>query len=165
MARASTTAVLRVQAALRAQGLDEDVIQLAASARTAAEAAAACGVEVAQIVKSLVFVADAEPILVLVSGANRADEERLGELCGRPVRRADADLVRSATGFAIGGVPPLGHPRPLPTLIDRDLLVHDRLIAAAGTPHAVFPIAPGDLCRVTGGRVVDVKGDRVGGVG
>jgi prolyl-tRNA editing enzyme YbaK/EbsC (Cys-tRNA(Pro) deacylase) len=147
----------RVQAALRAQGVPSEILVLADSARTAAEAAAACGVAVGQIVKSLVFVAGDEPILVLVSGANQADERRLGTLSGRPVRRADADTVRGATGFAIGGVPPVGHPRPLRVFIDRDLLGYDRLIAAAGTPHAVFPITPAELCRVTGGAVADLK--------
>jgi prolyl-tRNA editing enzyme YbaK/EbsC (Cys-tRNA(Pro) deacylase) len=150
-------AAARVQAALRELGIEPAVIELAESARTAAQAAAACGVGVAQIVKSLVFVAGEEPVLVLVSGANQADERRLAALTGRSIRRADADLVRSATGYAIGGVPPVGHARPLRTYIDRDLLGHDRLIAAAGTPHAVFPITPPDLCRATGGTVEDLK--------
>jgi prolyl-tRNA editing enzyme YbaK/EbsC (Cys-tRNA(Pro) deacylase) len=114
-------------------------------------------VAVAQIVKSLVFLAGDEPILVLVSGANQADERRLATLSGHSVRRADADAVRAHTGYAIGGVPPVGHARPLRVFIDRDLLGHDRLIAAAGTPHAVFPITPAELCRVTGGAVVDLK--------
>jgi prolyl-tRNA editing enzyme YbaK/EbsC (Cys-tRNA(Pro) deacylase) len=92
-----------------------------------------------------------------VSGANQADERRLAELSGQPIRRADADAVRGSTGYAIGGVPPVGHPRPLRVFIDRDLLGYDRLIAAAGTPHAVFPITPAELCRVTGGAVADLK--------
>lgn len=147
----------RVQAALQAHGLASEVMELAESTRTAAEAAAACGVGVAQIVKSLVFLAGDEPILVLVSGANQADERRLGELTGMPIRRADADGVRAATGFAIGGVPPVGHAGPLRVFIDRDLLAYGRLVAAAGTPRSVFPITPTDLCRLTGGEVVDVK--------
>jgi prolyl-tRNA editing enzyme YbaK/EbsC (Cys-tRNA(Pro) deacylase) len=150
-------AIARVEAALRAAGLQPEVIQLLENARTAVDAAAACGVGVGQIVKSLVFLAGEEPILVLVSGANQADERRLGVITGRPVRRADADAVRAATGFAIGGVPPLGHRRPLRVIIDRDLLGHSRLIAAAGTPHAVFPLTPGQLCRLTGGEVHEVK--------
>jgi prolyl-tRNA editing enzyme YbaK/EbsC (Cys-tRNA(Pro) deacylase) len=133
------------------------VIELAQSARTAAQAAAACGVAVGQIVKSLVFLAGGEPILVLVSGANQADEGRLAVLSGQRVTRADADVVRDSTGYAIGGVPPVGHARPLRVFIDQDLLTYDRLIAAAGTPHAVFPITPGELCRVTGGAVADLK--------
>jgi prolyl-tRNA editing enzyme YbaK/EbsC (Cys-tRNA(Pro) deacylase) len=150
-------AAARVRAALEALGMRADILQLDRSARTADEAAAACGVAVAQIVKSLVFLAEGEPILVLVSGANRADEQRLSALVGRPVRRADAAAVRAATGYAIGGVPPVGHARPIPVYIDRDLLAYDRLIAAAGTPHAVFSITPAELCRVTGGTVADLK--------
>ena len=150
-------AAARVQTALQTLGVETEVIVLADSARTAAQAAAACQVGVGQIVKSLVFVAGDEPILVLVSGANQADEQRLASLSGQPVRRADADTVRGATGYAIGGVPPVGHPRPLRVFIDRDLLGYERLIAAAGTPHTVFPISPGDLCRVTGGAVADLK--------
>jgi len=146
-------------AVLEAHGVPSEMILLSESARTAAQAAAACGVGVAQIVKSLVFLAGDEPILVLVSGANQADERRLTSLSGRSVRRADAAAVRAVTGFAIGGVPPLAHPQPLRVFIDRDLLTHDRLIAAAGTPHAVFPITPADLCRVTGGAVADLKRD------
>lgn len=157
-------AAARVRDALRAHGLAGEVVELRASARTAAEAAAACGVGVAQIVKSLVFLAGPEPILALVSGANQADEARLAALVGKPIRRADADAVRAATGFAIGGVPPVGHARTLRVLIDRDLLGYDRLFAAAGTPHAVFPVTPEELCRVTGGQVADIKrGGRDGG--
>ena len=152
-------AAARVQATLRALGVSAEVIELSESARTAAEAAAACGVAVGQIVKSLVFVAGDEAILVLVSGANQADERRLRALTGQPVRRADADTVRRATGFAIGGVPPVGHPRPLRTFLDRDLLGYDRLVAAAGTPHAVFSLTPAELLRLTGGEVTDVKRD------
>ena len=112
------------------------------SARTAPEAAAAVGSEVGAIVKSLVFRCGDEAVLALVSGANRADEARLEEEFGAPVARADADFVRAATGFSIGGVPPLGHPAPLRTLVDEDLLGYEVVWAAAGTPHAVFPIAP-----------------------
>lgn len=150
-------ATVRVRAALEAHGVASDVIELAESARTAAQAATACGVAVGQIVKSLVFLAGDEPILVLVSGANQADERRLAALSGQSVRRADADAVRASTGFAIGGVPPVGHPQALRVFIDQDLLGFERLIAAAGTPHAVFPITPAELCRVTGGTVVDLK--------
>lgn len=150
-------ATARVQAALRARGAACEVIELAESTRTAAEAAAACGVSVAQIVKSLVFLADDAPILVLASGANQVDERRLEALTGKRVRRADAAAVRAATGYAIGGVPPVGHARPLPVFIDRDLTRHAELIAAAGTPRAVFRLTPDELCRVTGGVVEDLK--------
>jgi prolyl-tRNA editing enzyme YbaK/EbsC (Cys-tRNA(Pro) deacylase) len=150
-------ATARVEAALRAHGLAGPIIELAESTRTASEAAAACGVAVAQIVKSLVFLAGEEPVLVLASGANQVDEARLAALTGRPVRRADAAAVRAATGFAIGGVPPVGHARPMAVFIDRDLTRHAELIAAAGTPRAVFRLTPDELCRITGGRVEDLK--------
>jgi prolyl-tRNA editing enzyme YbaK/EbsC (Cys-tRNA(Pro) deacylase) len=156
-------ATARVRQALEAHGVPSEVIVLSESARTAAEAAAACGVAVGQIVKSLVFLAGDEPILVLVSGANQADERRLAALSGQSVRRADAHAVRAVTGFAIGGVPPLAHPQRLRVFIDRDLLAYESLIAAAGTPHAVFPISPADLCRVTAGAVADLKRDGHGG--
>jgi prolyl-tRNA editing enzyme YbaK/EbsC (Cys-tRNA(Pro) deacylase) len=156
-------AAARVRAALEAHGVASEVVELAESARTAAQAASACGVAVGQIVKSLVFLSGDEPILVLVSGANQADEHRLAALSGQRIRRADADAVRASTGFAIGGVPPVGHPQALRVFIDRDLLGYERLIAAAGTPHAVFPITPDELCRVTGGAVVDLKRDGDGG--
>ena len=149
-------AAARVQAALRAHGLADDVIELADSARTAAEAAAACGVSVGQIVKSLVFVAGDEPILVLVSGANQADERRLRELTGGPVRRADADTVRAATGYPIGGVAPVAHPAPLRTIVDEHLARYPQLWAAAGTPHSVFPTSFDELVRLTGGIPTEV---------
>jgi len=152
-------AAARVGAVLRARGVSTDIVVLAGSTRTAVEAAAACGVSVGQIVKSLVFVAGDEPILVLTSGSNQVDEARVAALTGRPVRRADARGVREATGFAIGGVPPVGHARPLRVLIDRDLLGYDRLVAAAGTPNTVVPLTPAELCRVTEGDVADVKRD------
>jgi prolyl-tRNA editing enzyme YbaK/EbsC (Cys-tRNA(Pro) deacylase) len=152
--------VERVREALAARGLASEVVELAASTRTAEEAAAAVGCQVAQIVKSLVFrqVATDAPLLVLVSGVNRASEERLAALVGGPVARADADFVRERTGFAIGGVPPLGHAAPLPTLVDRDLLSYPVVWAAAGSPHAVFPVAPADLQRITGGQVAELAG-------
>ncbi len=153
----SQPAAARVEAALRAQGLTREVIELAASTRTAAEAAAACGVDVAQIVKSLVFLAGGDPVLVLASGANQVDETRLAALTGKPIRRADAGTVRTATGFAIGGVPPVGHARAMPVFIDRDLTAHAELIAAAGTPRAVFRLTPDELCRITAGTVADLR--------
>jgi prolyl-tRNA editing enzyme YbaK/EbsC (Cys-tRNA(Pro) deacylase) len=149
--------VARVQDALRARGHSGDVMELAESTRTAAEAAAACGVHVGQIVKSLVFMADGDPILVLASGVNQVDERRLETLTGKPVRRADADVVRATTGFAIGGVPPVGHARELAVFVDRDLLGYPELIAAAGTPRAVFRLTPAELCGMTAGRVEDLK--------
>lgn len=119
--------------------------------KTAEDAARAIGCDVAQIVKSLVFVADGEPVLALTSGANRVDTRRLAELAGAgTVRRADAEEARSATGFAVGGTPPFTM-NPVQTFIDEALLGFDTVWAAAGTPDAVFPITPGDLVRLSGG--------------
>jgi prolyl-tRNA editing enzyme YbaK/EbsC (Cys-tRNA(Pro) deacylase) len=119
--------------------------------RTAQDAAAAIGCTVGQIVKSLVFLRDGEPILVLCSGANTVDARRLG------LDKADANVVRRATGFAIGGVPPYGHPAPLETLVDEDLLGYDEIWAAAGTPRSVFPLTPGELVERAGGTVTRVS--------
>ena len=147
MSRATT----RVQAALHAAGIDARVVELPQSTRTAAEAAQACGCEVAQIVKSLVFRdGHGEAVLVLTSGTNRVNEKRLG------LEKASADFVREKTGYAIGGIPPVGHMTPLLTLIDEDLLRFERIWAAAGTPNAVFELSPADLGRMTGGTVMRV---------
>jgi prolyl-tRNA editing enzyme YbaK/EbsC (Cys-tRNA(Pro) deacylase) len=149
--------VQRVADALRAAGIDAEIKELSASTRTAEEAAAAIGTTVPRIVKSLVFLADGAPILALVSGSNRLDTDRLGTALGRAITRADAAAVRAATGFAIGGVPPIGHTTALDVLIDRDLLQYDVVWAAAGTPNAVFPIPPDALVSATSGHVVDLK--------
>ncbi len=124
--------------------------------RTAVDAAAAVGCDVDQIVKSLVLMAGEQPVLVLCSGANRVDLAKVGaEFDGR-ARMANADEVRAATGFAIGGAPPFGHPSPLPTLVDPHLLGFDEVWAAAGTPDSVFPLTPGDLVAATAAREADV---------
>ena len=157
MAKQMKQSVQRVAEALRAAGIDAEIKELSDSTRTAEEAAAAIGTSVPKIVKSLVFLADGDPILALVSGSNRLDTDRLGAALGRTIARADAAAVRSATGYAIGGVPPLGHAAPLDVLIDRDLLQYDEVWAAAGTPHAVFPIRPEALVTATSGRVIDLK--------
>ena len=147
----------RVTAAAAQAGLTIEVRHYPEGARTAADAAAAIGCDVAQIVKSLVFMADDAPILALVSGANLADTDALArELGAREVRRATGKEAREATSYAIGGVPPFGHPEQLPVVIDRDLTTYDVVWAAAGLPDACFPIAPDDLVRVTGGRIADV---------
>jgi Cys-tRNA(Pro) deacylase len=149
--------VERVVAAARGAGLTIEVVRFAAGTRTAADAARAVGCDVAQIVKSLVFVADERPIIALVSGRNRLDAERLATaLSAREVRRADGDEVRRATGYAIGGVPPFGHATQLTVLMDRDLTRHAGLWAAAGLPDAVFAIDPGDLQRASGARLADL---------
>jgi prolyl-tRNA editing enzyme YbaK/EbsC (Cys-tRNA(Pro) deacylase) len=151
------TGLQRVQAALVAAGFGARVRELPASTRTAAEAAAAVGCTVAEIVKSLVFKSlSGRPVLVLASGANRVDEARLAAILGEPVAKADAAFVRGRTGYAIGGVPPMAHTAPIRTLIDADLIRYAQLWAAAGTPKAVFPITPAELVRLTGGEVVAV---------
>lgn len=149
-------ATQRVIAALAERGLLVETREFAESTRTAADAAAAIGTTVGQIVKSLVFLADDAPILVLVSGSNRVDTDQLGTILGKRLDRAPADRVRMATGFAIGGIPPIGHATPLSTYLDADLLTYDLLWAAAGTPNSVFPITPADLQRITGAQVVRV---------
>jgi prolyl-tRNA editing enzyme YbaK/EbsC (Cys-tRNA(Pro) deacylase) len=127
-------------------------------AKTAADAAAAIGVEAGQIVKSLIFAVDGEVVLAYVSGANQLDEARLATAAGgKRCTRVDADTVRSTTGYPIGGVPPFGHATPLRAFVDPDLLAYDEVWAAAGTWHDVFPIAPADLVRASGGVVVDLK--------
>lgn len=148
----------RVQDALDAFGLAARVVHLPDSTRTAVDAAKAVGCEVAQIVKSLVFrrADDGAAVLILASGINRVDERRVATHLGTDIGKADAELVRSATGYAIGGVPPIAHATRLETLLDEDLLRFDVVWAAAGTPHSVFSIAPRELVRISGGRVVRV---------
>jgi prolyl-tRNA editing enzyme YbaK/EbsC (Cys-tRNA(Pro) deacylase) len=149
----------KVQDALNQLGLSLQVIELPASTRTAQEAAQAIGVEVGQIVKSLIFKAkrSGRPILVVASGTNRVNEKTIEALIQEPLGKADADFVRQRTGFVIGGVPPLGHSEPLETFVDEDLLKYDEVWAAAGTPHAVFRLNPADLERMTGGRLMSIK--------
>lgn len=151
--------VIRVEAALREAGFTNGVVALTETARSAGEAASALGVEVAQIVKSLVFrVAGTDDfVLVLASGANRVDEPKVEALLGSRVERPDARSVKAKTGYSIGGVPPLGHPEKLRTLVDEDLLAHPEVWAAAGHTHAVFPCTPEELVKMTGGEVVGVK--------
>jgi Cys-tRNA(Pro) deacylase len=150
-------AVLKVQTAIAQHGLQREVIELEVHARTSQQAADALGVTVGQIVKSLVFTVDGRPLLVAASGVNRVDERRLGELAGGRIRRADPDTVKRTTGYTIGGVPPIGLESELSVYIDRDLLGYDLVYAAAGRPECVFPIAPDELVRATGGKVVDIK--------
>jgi Cys-tRNA(Pro) deacylase len=149
-------AARRVADALAAAGVEAEVRSYAESTRMADEAAAAVGANVGQIVKSLVFLADGRPILALVSGANRLDTAKLAQIAGAKITRADADAVRSATGYAIGGVPPVGLATVLPVYCDRDLMRYAEVWAAAGTPHAVFSIAPETLTRITHAEIVDL---------
>jgi prolyl-tRNA editing enzyme YbaK/EbsC (Cys-tRNA(Pro) deacylase) len=148
----------RVQDSLTALGLPCQVVELPGSTRTALEAAAAVGCQVGQIVKSLIFMgaASQRPVLVIASGSNRVNEQNLGSLLGEPLKKADADFVRTQTGYAIGGVPPVGLSNPVVTFIDQDLLTFDRVWAAAGTPHAVFELDPRQLAAITGGQVVSI---------
>lgn len=149
----------RVQEALSELGLTLQVVELPESTRTAAEAAAAIGCTVGQIAKSLIFKTKVteKPVLVIASGSNRVDEQAIAAFIGEKITKADADFVRQHTGFAIGGVPPVGHVEELLTLIDADLLAYDDIWAAAGTPHAVFKLTGEDLVRATGGQIVGVK--------
>jgi prolyl-tRNA editing enzyme YbaK/EbsC (Cys-tRNA(Pro) deacylase) len=148
----------RVHEALIASGLATTIVYLERAARTSAEAAAAVGCRVDQIAKSLIFRlgTTGAPLLVIASGANRVDEARVAALVGEPLGKADAEFVRTHTGFAIGGVAPVAHPAPLRTLIDEHLLKWDRIWAAAGHPNTVFPLTPQELVRITGGRVAVV---------
>ena len=125
--------------------------------RTATDAARAVGCDVGQIVKSLVFVADGRPVVALVSGANRLDERRFGDVAGTPVAKADAVIAREATGYAIGGVPPFGHTTDVPVFMDRDLLRYSVVWAAAGRPDSVFEIDPKRLRELSNATVVDLK--------
>ena len=148
----------KVQDALHALGMTLQVVELPDSTRTAVEAAQAVGCQVGQIVKSLIFKAkrSQRPVLVIASGANRVNEKAIEALIGEPLGKADADFVRQHTGFAIGGVPPVGHTEPVETFVDEDLLQYSEIWAAAGTPNAVFRLAPPDLVRMTGGQVVKI---------
>ena len=146
----------RVQDALAAAGLASRIVEYDVPARTSAEAAAVLGCTVAQIAKSLVFrAASGAPVLVIASGASRVDEAKVAATVGEGIGKADAAFVRDVTGYAIGGIPPLAHARRLRTLVDRNLLQHETVYAAGGTPHAMFPIAPADLVRVSGGALAD----------
>jgi prolyl-tRNA editing enzyme YbaK/EbsC (Cys-tRNA(Pro) deacylase) len=148
----------KVQRAADALGLKIEVREMTAATRTAEEAAAACGVGVGQIVKSLLFAGGAtdKPYLVLVSGANRLNERGVASQLGEALKRMDIERVRAITGFAIGGIPPFGHETPLATFMDRDLLHYDIVWAAAGTPRAVFAVEPRRLQEVTQATVISV---------
>lgn len=153
------SSVERVRSALTAAGLSAEIKEFDASTRTSAEAAAAIGCQVSQIAKSLVFRAKSsgKAVLVIASGTNRVDEKKLSALIGEKIGKADADFVRTETGFAIGGVAPVGHTGTVKLLIDADLQQFDEIWAAAGAPNAVFRLTPAQLVRVTGGEIADVK--------
>jgi Cys-tRNA(Pro) deacylase len=147
----------RFEAWLSSTDFGVRVQQFPAGTRTATDAARAVGCDVGQIVKSLVFVAAGRPVVALVSGANRLDESRLAALAGQPVAKADAETARTATGYAIGGVPPFGHATEVPVYMDRDLLAYDVVWAAAGRPDSVFEIQPERLRELSKAVVADLK--------
>jgi prolyl-tRNA editing enzyme YbaK/EbsC (Cys-tRNA(Pro) deacylase) len=151
-------AAQRVQDALREAGFTNSVLELAVAVKTAAAAAEAVGCTPAQIVKSLVFqrVTSGAPVLVVASGANRVSEAKLEALLGEPVRMGPPKFVREVTGYAIGGIPPLGHAQKLDTIVDAHLMTLDGLWAAAGHPNSLFALTPDELARMTGGRVAEV---------
>jgi len=151
-------AARRVQDALREGGFTNSVLELAVAVKTAAAAAEAVGCTPAQIVKSLVFqrVTSGAPVLVVASGANRVSEAKLEALLGEPVRMGPPKFVREVTGYAIGGIPPVGHAQKLDTIVDAHLMTLDRLWAAAGHPNSLFALTPAELARMTGGRVAEV---------
>jgi prolyl-tRNA editing enzyme YbaK/EbsC (Cys-tRNA(Pro) deacylase) len=154
----------RFLVAARALGLEPDVRRFPEGTRTADQAARAIGCDVAQIVKSLVFMADDRPVLALTSGANRVDTDRLAALCGASVvRRATPDEVRAATGFAVGGTPPFGHSSAVRAFVDRDLLAFDEVWAGTGIPDGVFPLSPSDLVRVAEATIADLAETRPAG--
>src|SRR5688572_7180053 len=158
MAQLSPTAQ-KFQDLLKSFGYDFTVIEHTDSTRTAQEAADRAGCELGQIVKSMIFMGQqtGKPILVLTSGANRVDEKRISEYAGESIGRPQADFVRSVTGFAIGGVPPIGHIQKMETYIDEDFLPYKTVWAAAGTPNAIFELQTEALQKMTGGKVVRVK--------
>jgi len=149
----------KIQDLLNLLGYNCTVIEHAESTRTAQEAADRAGCELGQIVKSLIFKGKEsnKPILVLTSGANRVDEKRISGYAGEAIGRADADFVRSVTGFAIGGVPPVGHAQIMETYLDEDFLQYQTIWAAAGTPNAIFELKTSDLQKMTSGKIVRVK--------
>ena len=149
--------VINVRESLAALGVTGEVRRLDDSARTAQQAADGLGIEVGQIANSLIFMADGEPVLVMASGGHKVDTVQLASILEvNEIKKADADQVRAATSFAIGGVAPVGHPEPLRTIVDIALAQHDVVWAAGGHPHYVFPTTYDELLRITGGTPADV---------
>lgn len=148
-----------VQEALQAKGIDARVVELPDSTRTAEEAAKAIGCLVGQIVKSLIFctIHTRRPVLVLASGPNRVNEKKIAQYVGEDIAKATADFTREVTGFAIGGIPPVGHKQSIPTYIDEDLMNYQEIWAAAGTPHAVFNLHSSQLVELVSGEIVSIK--------
>ena len=149
----------KVQQAVLDLGFNFRIVEFSETTRTSADAAAAIGCTVGQIAKTLVFQAvdSKDPILIIASGSNRVNEKTIQSILGEAIKKADAEFVRTSTGFAIGGVPPICHPSPITTFIDQDLLTYSEIWAAAGTPNAVFPLTPDELIKMTGGKVISIK--------
>jgi prolyl-tRNA editing enzyme YbaK/EbsC (Cys-tRNA(Pro) deacylase) len=159
MAEALSSSAKRIQDALDALGMKVEVVELPASTRTSAEAASAIGCSIGQIAKSIIFrtVGSSRPVMVIASGVNRVNEKKIQNIIGEAIKKADPDFVRKATGYAIGGVPPIGHAETIITIIDEDLTKLDEIWAAAGTPNAVFKLSPANLVQMTGGSVKSIK--------
>lgn len=153
-----SSGVQQVRQAIKSHGLDCQVIEMEATTRSAEDAAQAVGCRVEQIVKSLVFKGKKAqtPILILASGANRVNVKNLKEHVSGAVKMAHPDFVQAKTGFAIGGVPPVGHSQPLKTFIDKDLMQYEEIWAAAGTANTMFKITPQDLQKITAGQVISI---------
>jgi prolyl-tRNA editing enzyme YbaK/EbsC (Cys-tRNA(Pro) deacylase) len=151
----------KVQDALAAAGFAHQIVEFPQTTRSSAEAAAAIGCEAGDIAKSILFRAanSGQPVMVIASGTNRIDERKVASLLGEKLKKADPDFVRAATGYAIGGVPPLGHASKIRVFLDRDLQKRSRIWAAAGTPNAVFPLSFDDLIRMTAGEAGDIRQD------
>jgi prolyl-tRNA editing enzyme YbaK/EbsC (Cys-tRNA(Pro) deacylase) len=160
MNQSLTKSAKSVQDALATKGLECKVVELAESTRTAQDAASTIGCDVAQIVKSLIFMTKQthKPVLILASGPNRVNEKVIEAQVGEKISKADADFAREVTGFAIGGIPPIGHKHTIDLIfIDEDLLTFDSVWAAAGTPNAVFNLRGNDLLEMTNGTVISIK--------
>ena len=159
MSEKISSSAQKVQEALKDHGVDCQVIEMKHTTRSAQDAADAVGCQVGQIAKSIIFTGKKsnQPILVIASGPNRVNEKAISRYISEPLSMAKVEFVREHTGFAIGGVPPVGHPKPLKTFIDEDLLKFDEIWAAAGTPNAVFKLTPEELKKITSGKVVSVK--------
>lgn len=161
MRKPTNATAIKFQELLKEKGLSGEVVEFEETTRTAADAAAAIGCAVGQIVKSLIFKAHPswQAVLVLTSGANRVDEKLVEATIGEKLGKADADFVRTATGYAIGGVPPFGYPHLAHTYLDDDLLMYEEIWAAGGTPNAVFPLKPGELLQHTQAKTMRVTAE------
>jgi prolyl-tRNA editing enzyme YbaK/EbsC (Cys-tRNA(Pro) deacylase) len=153
------SSIQKVQKAIKNKGYDFHILELPDSTRTAREAAEVIGCAVSEIAKSLIFKGGntGRPVLIIASGTNRVDLKKVGELLGEPLNKADADFIRTETGFAIGGIPPVGHKKQLHTIIDEDLLNYETVWAAAGTPFSVFSLEPKNIEGLTGGLLANIK--------